>query len=148
MGKGIGFVGVALIAAIGTFVYTKQIQPLSHGAAPTSTIDVIGVQNDLTAMAHAEKRYWAVHAKYASIDELRTGGDTHIPTRPNYTYSAEVTDSGFRISATYSGPDKRAPKRISVDETMAVRSEHIQAAHDRKPAPTDEPTDLPIGLTR
>jgi hypothetical protein len=123
MGRGVGFVVVVLAAAVGTFLYMKQAQPLSqNGAAPTSTIDVIGIHNDLMAMAQAEKRYWAVHAKYASLDELRSGGDTHIPTRPNYTYSAEATDTGFTISAMYSGPDKRAPKRISVDETMAVRN--------------------------
>ena len=123
MGRGVGFVGVVLVAAAGTFLYMKQAQPLSQsGAAPTTAIDVIGVHNDLMAMAQAEKRYWAVHAKYASLDELRTGGDTHIPTRPGYTYSAEASETGFTISATYSGPDKKAPKRISVDETMAVKS--------------------------
>ena len=114
---------MVLAAAAGTFIYLKQTQQLSpNGAAPTSTIDVIGVHNDLTAMANAERRYWAVHSKYATLDELRTDGDTHIPTRPNYTYSAETTETGFRISATYSGPDKKAPKRISVDETMAVKT--------------------------
>ena len=112
-----------LAAAAGTFLYMKQTQTLSqNGATPTATIDVIGVNNDLMAMANAEKRYWVSHSKYASLDELRSDGDTHIPTRPNYTYSAEASETGFRISATYSGPDKTAPKRISVDETMAVKS--------------------------
>ena len=114
---------MVLVAAAATFLYMKQAHPLSqNGEAPTTAIDVIGVHNDLMAMAQAEKRYWAVHAKYASLDELRTGGDTHIPTRPNYTYSAEASETGFRISATYSGPDKKASRRISVDETMAVKN--------------------------
>lgn len=123
MGRGVGFVVVLLAAAAGIFLYLKQTQTLSHnGATPTSTIDVIGVRNDLIAMANAEKRYWATHSKYASLDELRSDGDTHIPTRPNYAYAAEASETGFRISATYSGPDKTAPKRISVDETMTVKS--------------------------
>jgi hypothetical protein len=58
--------------------------------------------------------------KYASLAELQRNGDTHIPTRPNYTYSAEASENSFRISATYSGNDTKAPRRISVDETMKV----------------------------
>ena len=72
-----------LVVVAGTFLYMKQTQTLSqNGATPTATIDVIAVNNDPMAMANAEKRYWAAHFKYASRDELRSDGDTHIPTRP------------------------------------------------------------------
>jgi hypothetical protein len=99
----------------------QQTQSVSHsGTAPSTTIDVIGVRSDLMAMANAERRYWVTNSKYASLDELRQNGDTHVPTRPNFTYSAEASENSFRISATYSGNDTKAPKRITVDETMKV----------------------------
>ena len=124
MGKGLGFVTVVIVAAIGGYLYLKQTQALTpDGTTAMTMIDVTGVRNDLLAMANAERRYWAINGKYASIGELRANGDTFIPKRENFTYSAEINDRGFRIIAAYSGPDPKAPKRISVDETMAVKTE-------------------------
>ena len=123
MGRSFGLVLGLIVVTTGLYLYTRQAQSLSHvGYAPTSTVDVIGVRSDLMAIANAERRYWVSNAKYASLDELRRNGDTYIPTRPNYTYSAGVSETRFRIIATYSGPDP-APKRVSVDETMALRTD-------------------------
>src|SRR5262245_37262959 len=122
MGKTFGFLVLLIVICFGMYLYTKDVQSLTPGgAAPQTMIDVTGVKNDLMAMANAEKRYWVLHAKYASLEELRANGDVHIPTRPSYEYSTEVGDGGFRIVATYSGSDTKAPKRISVDETMALK---------------------------
>ena len=124
MGRSFGLVLGLIVVTTGLYLYTRQAQSLSHvGYAPTSTVDVIGVRSDLMAIANAERRYWVSNAKYASLDELRRNGDTYIPTRPNYTYSADVSETRFRIIATYSGPDPKAPKLVSVDETMAVRTD-------------------------
>jgi hypothetical protein len=44
-------------------------------------------------------------------------------TRDNrgpYNYSAEISDSSFRIVATYAGPDPGMPRTISVDQSMQV----------------------------
>ena len=86
-------------------------------------VEVTGVRNDLLAIANAERRYFASNGKYVSLDELRTGGDISVPARPNYTYSAQTTESTFKIIAVYSGPDAKAPKRITVDETMAITTD-------------------------
>ena len=124
MGRGIGFVVLLIVLAIGGFLYSRQIQSVSQsGTAPTVMVDVIGVRNDLTAMAHAERRYWASNSRYATFEELRANGDIHIPSRLFYTYSVAASDTGFSIVATYSGSDPKAPKRISVDETMTVTSD-------------------------
>jgi hypothetical protein len=41
--------------------------------------------------------------------------------RGPYQYSAEVSDSSFRVVATYSGPENSGmPQTISVDQTMQV----------------------------
>lgn len=124
MGRTFGLIAVMIVVAIGTYVYTQQAQTVTTiGNAPETTVDVIGVRNDLTAMAHAQRRYWALNSRYASMEELRTNGDIQIPSRDNYTYSAEATGTGFRITASYSGSDPNAPRRISVDESMTLMAE-------------------------
>ncbi|HET7841469.1 MAG TPA: hypothetical protein VFM21_07685, partial [Terriglobia bacterium] len=63
--------------------------------------------------------------KYLSIDEMRSKGSS-IPAdhRGPFTYSSEVSDTGFKITATYTGePLEGAPKRLSIDETMQVKTE-------------------------
>ena len=124
MGRAFGLIAVVIVVAIGGYVYTREAQTVTPiGSTPKTTVDVVGVRNDLMAIANAERRYWVTNSKYASLDELRTNGDIEIPSRDNYTYSAETSDTGFRIIASYSGPDPKAPKRISVDESMQMTSE-------------------------
>jgi hypothetical protein len=121
MGRAFGFIVVISAVAIGGYVYTRQVQAVSTGGSnPETMIDVTGVKNDLTAMAQAERRYWATNAKYASLEELRANGDIHIPTRASYSYTAQATETRFKIIAVYSGADPKAPKRITVDESMAI----------------------------
>lgn len=107
---------------IGLYVYTKQAQSVTTiGSSPQTTVDVTAVRNDLVAIANAERNTFASNGKYVSLDELH--GDLTIPTRPNYSYSAEVSESTFKIIADYSGPDPKAPKRITVDQTMGIKTE-------------------------
>ena len=47
-------------------------------------------------------------------DELRRNGDTRTPTRPHYIYSSEASETSFKTSATYSGPDPKAPWAYTV----------------------------------
>jgi hypothetical protein len=124
MSRSIGFIMVLIVAAVGGYLYTKQANSVVQvGSNPQTTIDVTAVRNDLLGIANAERRYFASNGKYATLDELRTGGDISIPTRPNYSYSAQTGETGFKIVAVYSGPDPKAPKRVAVDETMAITTE-------------------------
>jgi hypothetical protein len=74
-------------------------------------------------LANAERRYFASNSKYASLDELRSNGDIAIPTRPGYSYSVQTSDTSFKIVATYSGSDPKAPKHIIMDDTMTMTTE-------------------------
>ena len=124
MGRAFGFILVVTVVAMGGYLYTKQAKSVtSVGSNPQTTVEVTGVRNGLLAIANAERRYFASNGKYVSLDELRTGGDISVPARPNYTYSAQTTESTFKIIAVYSGPDAKAPKRITVDETMAITTD-------------------------
>ena len=122
MGRVARLLAGLIVVAIGGYLYSRQVQTLLPGG-PNSTIAVVAVRNDLIAIANAERRYWATNAKYASLDDLLSNGDIQIPSRANYTYSAEIRDSGFKIIAIYSGPDPKASKRISVNETMALKTD-------------------------
>jgi len=124
MGRSIGFLALALVVAIGGYLFTRQAQSvISTGSNPETTVDVTAVRNDLIAIAKAERNYWASNAKYVSLDELRFTGHIQIPTRAHYSYSAETAETAFKIIATYSGTDPKAPKRITIDETMAITVE-------------------------
>ena len=116
---------LVVVVAVGGYVYMKQTQSItSVGSNPQTTIDVTAVRNDLMAMANAERQHFASTGKYVSLDELRSSGDlSALPTRPNFSYTAEPGESSFKIIAVYSGPDPKAPKRLSVDETMAMTTE-------------------------
>ena len=124
MGRAFGFIALIAVIAIGAYLYTNQMESATSlsGSSPTTTVDVTGVRNDLLSLANAERQYWASNAKYASLDELQSNSGIHVPKRPNYSYSAEAGEAGFKITATYSGPDPKAPKRIAIDETMAINS--------------------------
>ena len=125
MGRALGFIGVLIAVGIGTYLYTQQAKNLPGGQSPRATIDTVGVKNDLVAIANAERRRMASDGKYVSLDELRSNGDISMPgnTRGPYTYTVETSDSGFRAVATYAGPDEKAPKSWSIDQTMQITAQ-------------------------
>ena len=125
MGRAFGFISLIVVVGIGAYIYMHQTQSvMSAGTSnPTATVDLIGVRNDLLAIAQAERSHQASQNAYVSIDALRSGGDLTM-TRDNrgpYNYSAEISDGSFRILATYSGPESSGmPKTLSADQTMQV----------------------------
>lgn len=128
MGRALGFVGILIVVGVGFYIFTRQAQNVApaEGGSPHATIDLAGVRNDLVALANAERRHFATEGKYVSIDELRTAGDISMPTnrRGPYEYTAEVSDSGFRIVATHTGlPEPGVPRSMSIDDTMQIRTE-------------------------
>jgi hypothetical protein len=128
MTRVIGMVGLVIAMAIGFYLYTKQAQTASSAvgaASPKVAIDVVGVRNDLLAFANAEKQQFALEGKYLSLDELRAKG-TVLPQdrRGPYSYSADVSGTSFRITATYSGQEMAgAPKSLSIGETMQIETQ-------------------------
>ena len=125
MGRAFGFISAIVVVGIGLYIYTQQVQTVTPvGNTPQTTIDVTGVQNDLLAIANAERRYWASNSRYASLQELGANGDIEVPTRAHYSYTAETTETEFRIMATYSGPEGSGlPRTISIDPTMQISQE-------------------------
>jgi Tfp pilus assembly protein PilE len=122
MGRGAGFIGLVIVVAIVGYLYTsqlKQVAATTGGDAPATVISVTGVRNDLNAMAQSEQRYLVTHRGYASLDDLRTDGDIHVPSRPDFTYDIDAGADHFLITATYTGSDPKAPRHIRIDDTKA-----------------------------
>ena len=121
-----GLLGLVVAVAIGLFVYRTQFTGTSDVTMgtgnPRAAADITGVKNDLLAIAQAERAYQALNGRYAPLEELRSSGNLLIDPargRQGYTYSAEISDTRFRITAAYSGPATNMPT-LSVDETMQI----------------------------
>ncbi len=124
MGRAFGFVTLIIVVGVGAYIYMRQTQSVTSAgtSSPTATVDLMGVRNDLLAIAQAERSHAALQGSYVSIETLRSQGELTMgrDNRGPYNYSAELGDSGFRIVATYSGADSGMPKTISIDQTMQI----------------------------
>jgi predicted aspartyl protease len=125
MSRAFSFLALLAVLVVGAWYYMRQTQNvMSTGTAnPTAAVDLMGVRADLLAMALAERTHAALKGSYASLADLRAQGDLTIERdrRGPYIYSAEVSDTSFRIVATYTGRENPgAPRQLSIDQTMEV----------------------------
>lgn len=124
-----GLVGLILALAIILFIYrsyfTASGSPGSMATMgtnnPRAAADLAGVKNDLSVMANAERAYMALNGKYATLEELHSGEHMYVDPkgRLGYSYSAEIGDTHFVITAKYSGLATGMPE-LSIDETMQI----------------------------
>jgi hypothetical protein len=128
MSRSFGFIALIVVAGVVAYLYMKNTVAVSPGddgkAGPKATIDIVGVKNDLNAIAQAERRYWATNSKYVSIDDLRADGDISMPSngRGAYQYTADYGENTFRITATYQGiPMAGVPHSFNINENMEIR---------------------------
>lgn len=118
-------VGVLVVALVAVMVYKYFLASgQSEGTAtPVQTIDAVGAQNDLIAIAQAERAYQAEHGKYASLDELISGGSMQMrkPSRQGYTFDVDASDRNFRATARCASPSLPGCHNYTVDQTMTVQ---------------------------
>jgi len=124
MSRFFGFISILVVVAAGAYIYMRQAQGVAGEGSvnPLARVETTGVKTDLLAIAQAERNHNALHGGYVSIDDLRNAGELTLSrsNRGQYTYSAEVSDTSFRIVATYGGPDPGMPKTISIDQSMQI----------------------------
>ncbi len=113
--------------AAGLYIYSRQIQSTSAVAGttnPKAAIDITAVRSDLMTLAQAERGYFALEGKYASLDELISSRSVAVARkRALYTYDIETSGNGFHVVATRSGDDgSGAPAQITVDEDMQFQT--------------------------
>jgi len=124
MGRVFGLIGVLIALAAGSYIYVQQTKSVAIGTNnPRAAADITGVKMDLISMAQAERGYFAREGHYASLEDLHASGDLTVlkKQRDHYTYSATYNDTGFRITATYTGPPAaQMPPSFSINESMEV----------------------------
>lgn len=124
MGRLIGLI-VTLLIVFGIYkLYFSQLQSATGSPAPTRSIEVTGVKNDLVALAQAERMYLAEHGTYATLDQLNSSGAMAMAKtgRDGYAYQAEASGgNSFRVVARCTRPDSTCTN-YAIDETMEVRS--------------------------
>lgn len=120
-----GLIGLLAVALIAGLVYKYYLsQPTGPGATtPAQTIDVVGVKNDLLAIAQAERLYQAEHGAYASLDELAASGAMSMKKsgRDGYTYEVETSEQGFRVIAHCPAATAPGCPNYAVDQSMEVQ---------------------------
>jgi hypothetical protein len=121
------FISIMIVLAAGMYIYSRQAQDSSAAAGasnPKAAINITGVRSDLITIAQAERGYFALEGKYASLDQLISSRSLTISReRPPYSYEVETSASGFRVIATRSGnADPGTPSQLSVDENMQFQT--------------------------
>jgi len=127
-----GLVGLLISAAIGLGIYMytlKQAGP-GPGMVVTQNISLVGVKNDLLAIAQAERMYYTQNGSYADLPTLTSTGTMNIArtSRDGYTYSVEPSGNTFTATATYTAPPVDNPAGVTpphfptftIDQTMEV----------------------------
>jgi hypothetical protein len=129
MGRALGFIGLLIAVAVGAYLYMRQAQSVSpdgETANPRATVDMAGVRNDLLNIAKAEKGFFALEGRYATLDELRKSKSLSMDSdhRGPWEYSVETDATSFRVVATYTGPPiAGVPGTMWIDENMNISKE-------------------------
>jgi|SRR5579862_1688130 len=123
MSRLFGFISVIIVMAAGMYIYSRQATGTSAALGannPKAAVNITGVRTDLMNIAQAERGYFALEGKYASLDELISSHSLTVARqRPPYSYDIETSSNGFRVIATRSGDDNAGtPAQLSVNENM------------------------------
>jgi Tfp pilus assembly protein PilE len=127
-----GMIGLLVTAAIGLGIYMytlKQAAP-EKGMVVTQNISIVGVKNDLVAIAQAERMYYTQNGSYADLTTLASSGTMNITrtSRDGYTYAVDSSGNAFTVTATYTAPPMDNPAHVTpphfptytIDQTMEV----------------------------
>jgi hypothetical protein len=122
LGSLIGLLVVAVIAVLTyKFYFSRAVS--TGTATPTQVISVVGVKNDLVAIAQAERAYQAANGSYASLAELTSSGALTMTkqSRDGYMYDVETSSDGFRAIAHCPAATSPGCTSYAVDQTMEVQ---------------------------
>ena len=113
----LGILVVALIALLAYSFYFSKARSDGTGT-PAQTINIVGVKNDLIALAQAE------HGGFASLGDLTSSGALAMQNRgrQGYTYDIENTSNGFRAIAHCPTVTNPGCTDYFVDQTMEVQT--------------------------
>src|ERR1035441_5270626 len=105
---------VTAISVGGYLVFLKMAAP-GPGMVATQAISLTGVQNDLVAIAQAERMYFTQNGSYADLSTLASSGTMNMTrtSRDGYTYSVEPSGNSFTVTARYTAPPVEVPAGVT-----------------------------------
>jgi len=116
-----GLLGVVIVLAVGLYLYQQDLESVPEGS-PQQQIDTVAIQQRLRTIGHTERQYQVQHGKFATLEELAAAdllpGGTE---QRGYTYTAEVSATDFKITATPTAAHKKDWPTLSIDNTMEVK---------------------------
>src|SRR5262245_27173513 len=101
-----GLLGVVIVLCVGFFLYQRSIEEIPEGS-PQQQIDTVAIRQRLLTIGQTERQYQATNGKYATLEQLANDGLLPGGTEQRgYTYSAEISATGFTITATPTAAEK------------------------------------------
>lgn len=119
--RAFGLIAVIIVLGVGFFVFQRRATDLTQAGSPQQQIDVTAIRQRLLTIAQTERQYHASNGKYATLEELAT--EQLLPggtEQRGYSYSAEVSATGFTITATPTDSAKAGWPTLEVTESMTV----------------------------
>jgi len=116
-----GFLGVIVVLGVGFYMYQRSAADLPAGESATAQIDTTAIRQRLLTIAQTERQYQATNGKYATLEQLAS--DDLLPggtEQRGYTFTAEISGTGFRITATPTAGNNAASPTLEITETMQV----------------------------
>lgn len=113
---------LTLLIVFGTYkLFFAQLQS-TGSAAPTRTVDVAGVKNDLVSIAQSERIYQAEHSAYGSLDQLTSSGAMSMAKtgRDGYTYDVDASATSFRVVAHCPAAANPGCSNYAIDNSMTI----------------------------
>jgi hypothetical protein len=130
-----GMLGILVVALISLLAYKYYFADArSDGAGtPAQTINIVGVKNDLLALAQAERGYQAEHGGFASLDDLTSSGALTMAGRLQSGRAlSRRHESG--LQRLLRGPDHGSPERAKIARHFA-KYPHRSSEHCSKTPP-------------
>jgi hypothetical protein len=115
-----GLLGVVIVLCVGLFLYQRSIDEIPDGS-PQQQIDTVAIRQRLLTIAQTERQYQAANGKYATLEQLAS--ENLLPggtEQRGYTYTAEISPGGFRITATPTAEDRADWPTLEITEAMTV----------------------------
>jgi hypothetical protein len=116
-----GILGVVIVLCVGFLVYQRSIADISEDGSPQEQIDTVAIRQRLLTIAQAERQYQASNGKYATLEQLAS--DNLLPggtEQRGYSFSADISSTGFTITATPAAEDKADWPTLEITEAMQV----------------------------
>ena len=118
--RAFGILGVIIVLGVGFWFYQRSLEDLPEGS-PQEQIDTVAIRQRLLTIAQTERQYQASHGKYATLEQLAS--DNLLPggtEQRGYSFSADISSTGFTITATPTAEDKADWPTLEITEAMQV----------------------------